>query len=188
MTGIPITNVNNNCSTGSTALYNANNMVKSGLVDCALALGFERMARGSLGTNFPDRASPIEIFGNAAVALEGNLSSGNNFGPNAPRMFANGVQEYFDKHGGSIEHLAQIGMIFRKFPGVENSFSISASKNHRHSVKNPYSQFRDGWTVEQVLESPKICNQLTKFMCSPTSVSTRNLISNNKRLIFHYRI
>ena len=37
-------------------------------------------------------------------------------------------------------------------------------------MKNPYSQFRDGWTVEQVLNSPKICNQLTKFMCSPTSV------------------
>lgn len=48
---------------------------------------------------------------------------------------------------------------------------FSASKNHGHSVKNPYSQFRDGWSVEQVLQAPKICQQLTKYMCSPTSVS-----------------
>lgn len=48
---------------------------------------------------------------------------------------------------------------------------VIAAKNHAHSTKNPYSQFRNGWTVEQVLQSPKISGQLTKFMCSPTSVS-----------------
>ena len=109
MTGIPITNVNNACSTGSTALYHANNMVKSGLVDCALALGFERMARGSLNTHFPDRPSPVAPFADATHASEESLSTGGNFGPFAPRMFANGVQEYFDRFGGNIEHLAQIG-------------------------------------------------------------------------------
>ncbi|TBU64639.1 thiolase-like protein [Dichomitus squalens] len=152
MTGIPITNVNNNCSTGSTALYNANTLVKSGLYDCALALGFERMARGSLGSNFPDREPPTAVFNTASIELEETLSSGKNHGPGAPRMFSNGGQEYFDKFGGNINHLAQI-----------------ASKNHKHSVNNPYSQFRDGWSVEQVLAAPKITEQLTKFMCSPTS-------------------
>ncbi|GBE78493.1 thiolase-like protein [Sparassis latifolia] len=152
MTGIPITNVNNNCSTGSVALYHANNLVKSGLANCVLALGFERMARGSLGTHFPDRPSPLKLLNERTQELEEDLSSGANFGPDAPRMFANGAQEYFDKYGGTIEHLAQI-----------------ASKNHKHSLNNPYSQFRDGWTVEQVLAAPKICSQLTKFMCSPTS-------------------
>ena len=154
MTGIPITNVNNNCSTGSTALYQANNLVKAGLVECALALGFDRMSRGSLGTTFPDRPSPLKPFHEASWATEEQMSAGTNFGPHAPRIFANAAQEYFEKHGATIEHLAQI-----------------ASKNHKHSVNNPYSQFRDGWSVEQVLNSPKICNQLTKFMCSPTSVS-----------------
>ncbi|KAI0072356.1 thiolase-like protein [Panus rudis PR-1116 ss-1] len=152
LTGIPITNVNNNCSTGSTALFHANNMVKSGLVNCALALGFERMARGSLGSNFPDRPSPMQALNEASAEVEGSLSTGQNFGPGAPRMFANAGQEYFDKYGATIEHLAQI-----------------ASKNHKHSVNNPYSQFRDGWSVEQVLNAPKITKQLTKFMCSPTS-------------------
>lgn len=46
----------------------------------------------------------------------------------------------------------------------------AASKNHRHSVNNPYSQFRDGWSVEQVLGAPQVNKQLTRFMCSPTSV------------------
>ncbi|KAI0733954.1 thiolase-like protein [Fomitopsis betulina] len=152
LTGIPITNVNNNCSTGSTALYNANNAVVFGMVECALALGFERMAPGSLGSTFPDRPSPIQPFHDATKEIEPNLSSGVNHGPGAPRMFANAAQEYMDKYGATERHLAQI-----------------ASKNHKHSVHNPYSQFRDGWSVEQVLATPKINKQLTKFMCSPTS-------------------
>ncbi len=57
LTGIPIVNVNNNCSTGSTALYLATQAVRSGQVDCALALGFEKMQTGSLGTTYDDRNS-----------------------------------------------------------------------------------------------------------------------------------
>lgn len=47
---------------------------------------------------------------------------------------------------------------------------MTASKNHRHAVNNPYAQFRDGWTEEQVSNSPKVNEQLTKLMCTPTSV------------------
>ncbi|KAJ7052604.1 sterol carrier protein 2 [Mycena amicta] len=151
LTHIPVTNVNNNCSTGSTALYNANNAVKFSQVECALALGFEKMKPGSLGTNFPDRVPPTMLLHTRSDDIEKH-GLGENHGPGAPRIFGNGAQEYFQKHGGGIEHLAQI-----------------ASKNHKHSVNNPYSQFRDGWSVEQVLKSPKITNELTKFMCSPTS-------------------
>ena len=110
MTGIPITNVNNNCSTGSTALFNANNAVKSALVECALALGFERMAPGSLGTNFPDRASPTILFGAKSHELEPNMKTGRNSGPGAPRMFANAGQEYCEKYGADIAHFAKIGV------------------------------------------------------------------------------
>jgi sterol carrier protein 2 len=59
MTQIPIINVNNNCSTGSTALYQARSAVASGNAECALALGFERMSRGSLSQVFTDRADPL---------------------------------------------------------------------------------------------------------------------------------
>ena len=45
---------------------------------------------GSLGTNFPDRPPPTRLFGQATVELESTMSAGKNFGPGAPRMFANG--------------------------------------------------------------------------------------------------
>ena len=60
MTGIPIVNVNNNCSTGSTALFLARQAVASGAADCVLALGFEQMQPGALGAVFDDRPSPFE--------------------------------------------------------------------------------------------------------------------------------
>jgi sterol carrier protein 2 len=58
MTGIPIFNVNNNCSTGSTALMLAKEFVESGKHDCVLALGFEKMERGSLSA----KVIPHEIY------------------------------------------------------------------------------------------------------------------------------
>jgi sterol carrier protein 2 len=107
MTGIPITNVNNNCSTGSTALYQANTWVKSGAAECALALGFERMSPGSLSTHFPDRPSALMPFHKATTEIEDAMAK--NYGPTAPRMFANGAQEYFNKYGATVDHLAEIG-------------------------------------------------------------------------------
>ena len=102
-----------NCSTGSTALYHANTWVKSGVADVALALGFERMAPGSLGTNFPDRPSPMAAFHTMMNELE-DAKLGNNYGPMAPRLFSNGAQEYFDKYGATVNHLAQIGEVVRE--------------------------------------------------------------------------
>jgi acetyl-CoA acetyltransferase len=110
LTSIPIINVNNNCATGSAAVYQANNAVKYGQVECALALGFERMKPGSLRPNFPDRVPPTKIFYQKIEEIE-LAKLGENYGPNAPRMFSNGAQEYFIKHGGGIEHLAKIGAL-----------------------------------------------------------------------------
>lgn len=171
LTGIPITNVNNNCATGSTALHLVNAYVKGGLAECGLALGFERMTRGSISSNWKDRSDPLEPFNETVIRIE--EKQGDNFGPHAPRMFANAAQEYFDKYGANIEHLAKIGetvpVIEYTLQTVVMSHSLKASKNHKHSLNNPYSQFRDGWSVEDILKAPKICKQLTKYMCSPTS-------------------
>ena len=60
LTGIPVVNVNNNCSTGSSALFMARQAVRGGLADCALALGFEKMEKGSLGVKYTDRTNPID--------------------------------------------------------------------------------------------------------------------------------
>ena len=69
MTGIPIINVNNNCSTGSTALFLARQAIESGALDCVLALGFEQMKPGALGAVFTDRPSAFDEFDAAADKL-----------------------------------------------------------------------------------------------------------------------
>ncbi|OZJ02313.1 hypothetical protein BZG36_04450 [Bifiguratus adelaidae] len=148
MTQIPIVNVNNNCSTGSTALYQARTMVEAGVVDCAMALGFERMAPGSLSSVFSDRTNPLDhvmTIMNDEKGIQPKTSG-------AAQIFGNAGQAYCEKYGATAKHL---GMI--------------AEKNHRHSAKNPYSQFRDIYTLEQVMQSPKIFGPLTKLQCCPTS-------------------
>ncbi|KAF7720973.1 sterol carrier protein 2 [Apophysomyces ossiformis] len=148
MTQIPIINVNNNCSTGSTALYQARNQVASGSVECALALGFERMARGSLTSTFNDRTNPLDHV-NIIMAGEVGMDAK---APNAAQIFGNAGIEYMKRYGATEKHLAKI-----------------AEKNHRHSSKNPYSQFRDIYTLEQIEKSPKVFGPLTKLQCCPTS-------------------
>src|ERR1700749_5200078 len=59
LTGIPVINVNNNCSTGSTALYLARQAIEGGIAECVLALGFEKMEKGALSAKFADREPPV---------------------------------------------------------------------------------------------------------------------------------
>jgi len=70
----------------------------------------------------------------------------------APRLFGNAGLEHIQKYGTKVEHFAKI-----------------AEKNHRHSANNPYSQFRDIYTLDEILNSPKIHYPLTKLQCCPTS-------------------
>jgi acetyl-CoA acyltransferase len=148
MTGIPITNVNNNCSTGSTALYLAARSVRGGLSDCALALGFEKMQPGSLSGGTDDRESPL----GRHVKAEAELFE---FAfPVAPWMFGAAGVEHMQRYGTTTDQFAMIG-----------------EKNHRHSVNNPYAQFQDVYTLDDVKAAKMIYEpaKLTRLQCSPTS-------------------
>lgn len=147
MSGVPIVNVNNNCATGSTALYLAANHIRGGASECVMALGFEKMFTGSLKTFFDDRVNPSADIFAKNVELRGPIK-----GPYAPNLFGNAGREHMDKYGTKAEHFAKI-----------------AWKNHKHSVNNPYSQFRDEYTLEQVMKSKQIYDPLTKLQCCPTS-------------------
>lgn len=89
MTGIPIHNVNNNCSTGSTALYLANQMVEAGVYECTLALGFEKMEAGSLKPKYEDRSNPLQ----KTIEVMSEIV-GYGAGPSAAQIFGNGGDEY----------------------------------------------------------------------------------------------
>ncbi|ODR19705.1 lipid-transfer protein [Mycolicibacterium porcinum] len=146
MTGIPVVNVNNNCSTGSTALYLAARAVRSGLADCALALGFEKMQPGSLGSTYDDREQPMAKHIMAMAEISEVLF------PPAPWMFGAAGREHMQQYGSTAEHFAKIGL-----------------KNHKHSVNNPYAQFQDEYSLDDILGSRMIYEPLTKLQCSPTS-------------------
>jgi sterol carrier protein 2 len=147
LTGVPIYNVNNNCSTGSTALYMAKQLVEGGIADCVMALGFEKMEKGSLGAKFNDRTNPMDKHFETMVSLRGFANA-----PGAPQLFGNAGREHMEKYGTTKEQLAKI-----------------AYKNHKHSVNNPYSQFRDEYSLEDILKSPTVHEPLTKLQCCPTS-------------------
>ncbi len=148
LTGIPIYNVNNNCATGSTALFMAKQFVEGGLVDCAMALGFEKMERGSLGIKYTDRTVPMDKHFALMVEQRGFEPKA----PGAPQMFGNAGLEHMEKYGTTAEQFAKIGW-----------------KNHKHSVNNPYSQFQDEYSLEEILNAPPVFGPLTKLQCCPTS-------------------
>ncbi|EGR29748.1 n-terminal domain protein [Ichthyophthirius multifiliis] len=165
MTGIPIYNVNNNCATGSTAIYLAYQFIQGGAQDCCLALGFEKMEKGSLTLKYKDREQPLGKFLQKTSEWATMTEM-----PFAAQIFGNAGREHMQKYGTKLEHFAKI-----------------AYKNHLHSVNNPYSQFRDKYTLEEIMKSPKIHDPLTKLQCCPTSdgaaaaiiVSEQFILENN---------
>ncbi len=116
LTGIPVVNVNNNCATGSTALFLARQAVESGAVECALALGFEQMVPGAITERWGDRPTPLGRF---LEALR-RLGKWDDALPMAPQLFAAAVREYQEKYGAGPETFAWI-----------------SSKARRHAANNP---------------------------------------------------
>jgi acetyl-CoA acetyltransferase len=147
LTGIPIYNVNNNCSTGSTALFLAKQLVEGGLADCVLAAGFEKMEKGSLGAKYMDRTNPMDKHMLLMMELRQFAPA-----PPAPQLFGNAGREHMDRYGTTPEQFARIGW-----------------KNHKHSVNNPYSQFQDEYSLDDVMNSKVVYEPLTKLQCCPTS-------------------
>ena len=161
LTGIPVINVNNNCSTGSSALYMARQAVRGGLADCALALGFEKMEPGSLGIKYTDRANPIQKHAEAMFALREPEAS-----PPAPQLFGNAGREHMERHGSEPEHYAWIGW-----------------KNHEHSTRNPYAQFQTEYSLDEIKDAKVIHEPLTKLQCSPTSDGSACAVVASERFV-----
>jgi acetyl-CoA acyltransferase len=161
LTGIPAINVNNNCATGSSALYMAKRSVEGGLADCALALGFEKMEKGSLGVKFTDRVAPMRRH-----FMDMKARRGLSRAPGAPQMFGNAGREYMERYGTKPESFARI-----------------AEKNHRHSANNPYAQFQDVYTLDEILAAPMVWDPLTKLQCCPTSDGSGAAILASERFV-----
>ncbi|MFT4096720.1 MAG: lipid-transfer protein [Rhodoblastus sp.] len=148
LTGIPVVNVNNNCSTGSTALFLARQAVESGAADCVLALGFEQMKPGALGSVFDDRPSPFEMFDKITEDLLDAREI-----PLALRYFGGAGLAHMQKYGTKLETFAKV-----------------RAKASRHAVNNPLAIFRKEVTADEVMASPAVWQGvMTRLMaCPPT--------------------
>lgn len=145
MTGMPVINVNNNCSTGSSALWLARQTIESGAADCVLAVGFEQMQRGALGMHWSDRPSPLAQFDDLARIGCDSLDV-----PMTVRYFGAATAAYIGKYGTKPEIFAAI-----------------AVKARKHAANNPYAVFREQVTLEDVMASPQVCGILTRLQCCP---------------------
>jgi acetyl-CoA acyltransferase len=145
MTGAPVFNINNNCATGSSALFLARQAVESGAADCVLALGFEQMQRGALSALWADRPNAFARFDEVADATQGPSDA-----PMAPRYFG----------GAGAAYCARTGMD----PAVFAQISV---KSRRHAANNPYAVFTEPVTAEEVLATPRIFGPLTRLQCCP---------------------
>jgi len=148
MTGIPVVNVNNNCSTGSTALFLARQAVASGAAECVLALGFEQMNPGALGAMFKDRPTPFDDFDRETDALVGMTEV-----PLALRYFG----------GAGLAHM-------KKYGTRQETFAKIRAKASRHAEKNPLALFRKVVTTQEVMDAPSLWpGVMTRLMaCPPT--------------------
>lgn len=148
VTGIPIVNVNNNCSTGSTALYLARQMVAADVADCVLAVGFEQMVPGALGMAFNDRKRTLDHHLSKQVELQG----WDDTAPMAAQQFG----------GGGLEHQAKYGT-------SDEAFGLISVKARRHAANNPLALFRQPLSLEEVMGSKHLYGPITRFQaCPPT--------------------
>ena len=145
LTGIPVINVNNNCSTGSTALYLARQAIEGGLAECVLAIGFEKMERGALGSKFNDRENPMGQHAQVMMDVQGFNSA-----PPAAQMFGGAGREYRWRYGTKRETFGKI-----------------AEKARQHASRNPYALFNQVLSLEEVMASDDVFDPLTRFQCCP---------------------
>jgi sterol carrier protein 2 len=160
MTGIPIVNVNNNCSTGSTALFLARQAIESGAADCVMALGFEQMKPGALGAVFTDRPSAFDEFDAAADKLVD--------APGVPLAL-----RYFG--GAGLSHMKKYGTPLSAFAKVR-------AKASRHAKNNPLALFRKEVTADDVLNDQVIWpGVMTRLMaCPPTCGAAAAILVSEK--------
>ncbi|XP_065661162.1 sterol carrier protein 2 isoform X3 [Hydra vulgaris] len=153
LTGIPIFNTNNNCSSASCALMLSKILVQSGDYKCVLALGFEKMDRG-LTVKWNDRLHPsqahFDYMRKLGVSAE-NIPSLESFTSDVLKVYAYGAREHAKKYGTTKEQHAKI-----------------AYKNHYQSQYNPKACLQKVFSMQSIM-SQVICAPITLAMCALTA-------------------
>ena len=158
--GVPIVNVENACASASTAFWLACQSVRSGSADIALAVGAEKLFDANKQKSF-------EVFGGGfdvtrqdeLLAYLERLKSA----AGTPAISAPGSERsvFMDIYAAmAVNHMQRHGL-------TQRQLAIVAAKNHAHSVNNPLAQYRNAWSIDDVLAARPITYPLTLPMCAP---------------------
>ncbi len=151
MGGLPVFNIDNACAASSSALHLGWLAVASGMVDCVLALGVEKMSHPDKKRTFTAIASGLDVEQAEADAKTHGVAAGAGEKRSVfMDYYAGSIRRYMDKYGLTQRQIAEI-----------------SSKNHFHASKNPYAQYRNLMSVDDVLTDVEIVYPFTRAMCSP---------------------
>jgi acetyl-CoA acyltransferase len=163
--GIPITNVENACASGATALHYAWLGVGSGLYDCTLAIGAEKLYSEDKEKMFRVFSTAIDVENSAQqiASLMNVLGDLQLNQPQPEKLEGAGKNRsaFMDIYAGICRwHMAAYGT-------TQRQLAVIASKNHFHSALNPYAQFQKEMSIEEILQARPVTYPLTVPMCAP---------------------
>ncbi|WP_137388851.1 thiolase family protein [Rhodoligotrophos defluvii] len=162
LSGIPVVNVENACASGATALNLAVTQLKAGENDVVLAVGAEKLFSNDRALMFGAFDGAWDVSDTGAIQAR-LMKLGEGIEPPAGTTSDKPYSVFMDVYAAFARfHMKTFGTTQRQIAAV-------AAKNHQHSVHNPLSQFRDPYTVDDVLAAPPITYPLTLPMCSPIS-------------------
>ena len=166
--GIPVTNVENACASGSTALHGAWTAIKAGLYDCALAVGVEKQYhedRAMVMSSFMAGTDVEEATQRVSRLREQEQQSREQ---ESEKKEAKVEKEKEGGHSAFMDfYAAGARGHMQRYESTQRQLAIIAAKNHNNSTMNPLAQYTFPQTVEQVLSDRIVSYPLTRAMCAP---------------------
>jgi acetyl-CoA acyltransferase len=160
MGGIPMVNTENACASSSTAFHLSWLYVASGMYDIALALGVEKLYHEDKKRSFAavGAAVDVEIMQKIVAAAQADRRQ-------AGEKKEGGAGESRTVFMDLYAALARDHM--RRYGTTKEQYARIAVKNHFNGSLNPHAQYRERYTLEEILQSPPVAEPLTRLMCSP---------------------
>jgi len=161
--GIPIINTENACASSSTAFHLAWLYVASGMYDMALAVGVEKLYHEDKRKSFAAIGAAVDVEWMQQMQAAMKASRGGEGGGQGAIGEGAGEKRsmFMDFYAAfARQHMQRHGTTKEQFGNI-------AVKNHYHGSLNPHAQYREVYTLEEILESPLVAEPLTRLMCSP---------------------
>lgn len=170
---IPMINTENACASSSTAFHLAWLYVASGMYDCVLALGVEKLYHEDKTRSFKAIGSAVDMTAIADI-MKATAARGRESGDASGEAASGGAGEkrsmFMDFYAASArEHMKRYGTTPMQYAKI-------AVKSHQNASLNPYAQYRETYSVEDILASPVVAEPLTRLMCSPIGDGAAALI------------